>query len=219
MIRFIIIISLLLSTATTIANDDKLKISPTKDEKMKSGVYIPKDIYDAHKELDNMLTIELKQEIKNGNKDDLIQYHFGLGSWMRNNWGLWAGSNLSKWFNSNGINHPDDMSGIIIDTYYHHLRNEPLGLEKKLEYSINYWTIRKKPSKPPCENGKVIFALIHLDKGREHYYHIGKCGDANRYMFYEHGKGWNNTTKRMLKRIEELKDQKGLISAPLIKPN
>jgi hypothetical protein len=219
MIRFLIITSILFLSSATFAEEDKWKINPATDEKAKFGVYIPKDIYDAHKELDKMLTIKLKEEMKNDSEEDLIKHHFGLGRWMRNNWALWAGSDLSKWFNSHGISHPDDMPSIILDSYYHHLRNEPLGLEEKFKYYIRHWKIREKPSKFPCENGKVLFALSHSEKAKEYYYHIAKCSDSEKYIVYEYEKGWSEPTKQMLKRFEELKDDKGLISAPLVKPN
>ena len=42
------------------------------------------------------------------------RYHLGFGMWMRNNWGLWKSSRLSRYFNSLGVYHPDDMTGIIL---------------------------------------------------------------------------------------------------------
>jgi hypothetical protein len=216
--RFAVIVFLLLIPSLSIAGD-KWKISPTKDDEAKFGVYIPKDIYDAHKELDKMLSIELKEEMKSGSEGDLIKYHFGLGRWMRNNWALWAGSNLSEWFNSQGIRHPDDMSGIILDSYFRHLRDEPLGLKEKCQYYIRYWKIREKPSSIPCEKGEVIFALTHSEIEKEYYYHVAQCGLTGKYLVYHHDIGWADPTEQMINRIEELKANEGIVSAPLVKPN
>ncbi len=58
-----------------------------------SGIYIPTDVQDAHNELDRMLSDTVKVQIKNGEPS-----HFGLGTWMRNNWGLWAGGRLKCYF-------------------------------------------------------------------------------------------------------------------------
>ena len=69
----------------------------------------------------------------------MIQYHFSLGMWMRNNWGLWQGSKLSKWFNERGIFHPDDMSAIILDSYWHHLCGLPINFEEQAEVYKQYW--------------------------------------------------------------------------------
>jgi len=50
-----------------------------------------------------------------GFKDENMAYtHFGMGMWIRNNWGLWHGSSLVDYFNQIGIFHPDDMSSIIV---------------------------------------------------------------------------------------------------------
>ena len=48
----------------------------------------------------------------------MIRYHLDLGMWMRNNWGLWGGSRLHKYFRAKGISHPEDMSSVIL-FYYH----------------------------------------------------------------------------------------------------
>ncbi len=69
----------------TYADDGKWKLNPTKDENAPFGVYIPSNINDAHKELDKILSTQLKQEMKKGSESDLSQYHFGLGRWLRNN--------------------------------------------------------------------------------------------------------------------------------------
>lgn len=83
------------------------------------GVYIPKDLGDCFLELDKVLSeVDRKEIIALPEKEDMIQYHMGLGMWMRNTWRLWAGSRLQKYFTDKGIHHPDDMSGVILSYYY-----------------------------------------------------------------------------------------------------
>lgn len=83
------------------------------------GVYIPANLGECFVELDKQLSeIDKKEMTGKLNRDDMIRYHHGLGTWIRNNWGLWGGSRLQKYFTDRGITHPDDMSGIILD-YYH----------------------------------------------------------------------------------------------------
>ena len=74
-----------------------------------------------------------------GTEDDMTQYHMGLGMWMRNNWGLWGGSRLAAWFNAQGINHPDDMSGIILDSFWRYLNGKPIKLDEQVKYYQGYW--------------------------------------------------------------------------------
>jgi hypothetical protein len=84
-----------------------------------NGVYIPKNLGECFIELDKVLTeIDKKEMLALPRRDDMILYHMGLGMWMRNNWGLWGGSRLQKYFTDKGIHHPDEMSSVILFHYY-----------------------------------------------------------------------------------------------------
>lgn len=63
---------------------------------------------------------------------------------MRNNWGLWSGSRLAKYFNEMGIFHPDDMSGIILTSFHRHLNGKDLQLDQQIKYYQEYWEREKK---------------------------------------------------------------------------
>src|SRR2546423_14362300 len=84
---------------------DKGKLTPTPDPNAPFKVYIPKDLEDCFVELEKMLNPNLISEMKQKSEDDMIEYHHSLGMWIRNNWGLWAGSRLSQYFNQLGIRH------------------------------------------------------------------------------------------------------------------
>lgn len=84
-----------------------------------NGIYIPKDLGECFVELDKLLSEVDKKEMQVlPKRDDMIRYHLGLGMWMRNNWGLWSGSRLQKYFNDRGVTHPDEMSSVVL--YYYH---------------------------------------------------------------------------------------------------
>ena len=84
-----------------------------------NGVYMPKDLGESFIELDKTLKeVDSKEMQALPNRDEMIRYHHGLGMWLRNNWGLWGGSRLQKYFTDKGVTHPDDMSGIILWHYY-----------------------------------------------------------------------------------------------------
>jgi len=121
-------------------NEDlSYRINPTRDSGSESGIYIPRDLEDCFSELERMLSSSLIETIKSGNEEDLIDYHLGLGLWIRNNWGLWGDSRLRKYFSSQGIDHPDDMSGIIIDSFWRRLNSLPLNLEQQIEVYKEHW--------------------------------------------------------------------------------
>lgn len=87
------------------------------------GKYIPKDLGEAFLELDKLLPeIDKKEMSALTQRKDMIKYHMGLGLWIRNNWGLWGGSRLQKYFTDKGIDHPDDMSSVIIFYYWEWLQ-------------------------------------------------------------------------------------------------
>lgn len=80
-----------------------------------------------------------RDEYKALSYDDKIQAHFGFGMWMRNNWGLWGGGPLAGYFNEMGIEHPDDMSGIVLASYWLRSNDCPVRLEEQVAYYRAYW--------------------------------------------------------------------------------
>ncbi len=65
--------------------------------------------------------------------------HHTLGRHLRNEWGLWSGSKLQKWFKSKGVWHADDMSGIIITSYWRQHHGLPLRLPEQIKKYQDYW--------------------------------------------------------------------------------
>jgi hypothetical protein len=104
------------------------------------GVYIPKDLEDCLKQIDSFWVDSIKVKVKEWTEDEFgANAHFGFGMWMRNNWQLWGGSRLSKYFNDLGIYHPDDMSGIILDSYHRYLTSKDIKLEEQINFYQDYW--------------------------------------------------------------------------------
>ena len=102
-------------------------------------IYIPKNLDECFVQLEKFLKPEEIKKIKDGTEEDMVLYHFTLGMWMRNNWGLWGDSHLAKWFNTQGITHPDDMSGIIMTSFYRYLNNKPINLKEQIRHYQEYW--------------------------------------------------------------------------------
>lgn len=109
------------------------------------GIYIPKNLTECFKEIDHFLNQSEKDNIKSKTEDEFrAEAHFRLGLWMRNNWALWKGSRLYYFFKTKGISHPDDMSGIILTSYYRKLNNADIKLDTQIEKYQKYWTEQKK---------------------------------------------------------------------------
>lgn len=80
---------------------------------------IPTTLAEAHAELERMLpSKELAEIDAMASEDDMSLYHMGLGMGIRNSWGLWAGGPLAKHMQELGFTHPDDMSGVILETFW-----------------------------------------------------------------------------------------------------
>ncbi len=86
-----------------------------------------------------MLPKKVISEMKRGDEMRMFTYHFTLGLWMRNNWGLWGGSRLKEYMNGLGFVHPDDMSGFILQTFWRYLHGLPLGIENEATKQRMMW--------------------------------------------------------------------------------
>lgn len=93
------------------------------DEEEESDVPVPKTVDEAISTLEKILSDEDREYLlKNG----AISMHDSLGRWIRNEWGLWTGSELKdEMMNMNkGLNHPDDMSNYIIEEFIKYWNNK-----------------------------------------------------------------------------------------------
>ena len=109
------------------------------------GVYIPKNLEDCFEQINSFWNDSIKTQVKIWEESEFTgKVHMGFGMWIRNNWRLWGGSRLSKYFNDLGVYHPDDMSEIILDSYHRHLNNKEINLEEQIKYYQNYWESSKQ---------------------------------------------------------------------------
>ena len=129
---------------------------------MKGILLIPKTLKEVFQQLDGMFPQKEKDFITSNPESEMIQYHHGAGRWIRNNWNLWAKetNDLKDWFTTLGISHPDDMSGIILDSYWRFKNNKPLELEKQAQYYKNYWAKQTTNDDSSWDYTKYARALI-----------------------------------------------------------
>lgn len=92
---------------------------------MKENKNFPATIAEAVNRLLSDLPLETRHQIQKSNEDGLINFHFGLGSGIRNEFGLWNKvSELledCKRESGNPDLHVDDASGIIIKALWERL--------------------------------------------------------------------------------------------------
>lgn len=96
---------------------------------------IPVTLDECYTALDTIFTNDLKEWVICLPASEFgVKMHFGLGLHIRNNWNLWKGGELSSFLASKGIDHPDNMSGIILYLYHRKLRGKQYDIDKFLEY-------------------------------------------------------------------------------------
>lgn len=102
----------------------------------------PTNLYAAMSTLDTILSKGDKEYIDKYSEGIVTaKYHHSLGRWIRNNWGLWSRKGkLYEWFNSQDLVHPDDMSGIIITSYWRIKHQQPIRLNEQIQHYLDYWS-------------------------------------------------------------------------------
>lgn len=86
------------------------------------------------------LTDEEKKTIMDLKEDDLALFHHSLGEEIRVMWSMnEANTPLVNSFKLIGITHPEDMSGIIINSTWRQLHKKPIKLKEQVEHYQNYW--------------------------------------------------------------------------------
>jgi len=114
-----------------------------------NGVYIPIDLDDCIVQLNRLLPDSFKTEIIKMTKDEFTgSVHFGLGMWLRNNWGLWGGSRLEVYLLNFDLIHPDTMSDFILGCYHKSLQGKRINVKQEVKkYHKKYKRLEKEPVK------------------------------------------------------------------------
>ena len=121
-------------------NLDAQRKSKSHRAKKLNTIYIPVDIYESHKELDQKITDDFRIQLKYWKEQEAVnKTKHSLGLVLRHDWQLWNGSRLSKYFNSVGIFNANDMSEIIIKTYHRYLNDKPLLIAELVKEHIQKW--------------------------------------------------------------------------------
>ena len=79
-------------------------------------------VEEAVEALLSQLSSQSKDRLRRGRREDLIDHHFGLGMWIRNNFGLW--NHNRTLLEDTGQEHPDGASMAIIEALWESLQAE-----------------------------------------------------------------------------------------------
>jgi hypothetical protein len=137
--QLIALLLVVLTLSSVLAQEGKRPDPQEGDEK------IPATLAEAHAELERILPPEELAKIDAmKSEDEMIQYHHGLGTSLRNAWGLWRGSPLRDHLKELGFTHPDDMSSVILETFWCKRHGKDFRLKERAEKYAVYWEASRK---------------------------------------------------------------------------
>ncbi|MBM3249319.1 MAG: hypothetical protein FJZ09_00525 [Candidatus Omnitrophica bacterium] len=108
-----------------------------------------------------------------------------------------------------GISHPDDMSGIILDTFWCHLNGKPLKVEERVKDYQEYWEYSAVPKDlvSPVDGAKIDFVMSLPCKqagvSKHCRIHLGISKADGSVWAYQYGKGVFEASEEQKKAVLE----------------
>ena len=206
-----VLVAILFGVASLVAREEgqRTNAAPSKQPTEASAI-VPTTLQEAHRELERQFSREELAKIDAmKSENEMIQYHFGLGMGMRNGWGLWKSSPLAQHMRKLGFAHPDDMSAVILATFWCKRHGKDFRLKERADYNVAYWKAVADP--PPTakdpRDGSLIKWSLSLDAGDDktpRQIHVGKSKKTGQWLVYEYDKGVYVPDEQLQKRITEL---------------
>jgi hypothetical protein len=94
-------------------------------------------------QIDDTLSQKDKETLRNASEQEIGSMHHDFGAAVRNSFHLWEENELTRYFRSIGVDHPDIMSGVLIRGYVAYLNGREANLAAIAQQSI--------PPPPPPE--------------------------------------------------------------------
>jgi hypothetical protein len=169
----------------------------------------PTTLDEAIAYLDTIFVDSVRNAAQNMTDDQFTAtYHFSLGMSMRNNWGLWKGSKLSKYFNTLGIHHPDDMSGIILTSFHRKLQGRDIDLQGQIKKAQLYWRANSVPLPAGYPNGvkKLNFTAMYgypVSDSIPGMIHLAEVPRKKEYWLYDINWGWKQATRQQVDELNQ----------------
>ncbi len=171
----------------------------------------PKTLDEAHLALERELSQEVLRKIDAMESEDgMVKFHFGLGMSLRNKWGLWKGSALALHLRGLGFTHPDDMSTVILETFWCKRHRQPFRLKARAEAFELYWCSQEKPGDDitdPRDGSAIKWASFTLhtetSEGEMYSIHAGQSRETKQWVAHDCIKGVYIPDEALLTRIKK----------------
>ena len=110
-----------------------------------NGIYIPKDLFDAFRQLDKLMDEDAKKMFMSYTDEEVDRKTHGtLGVWLEHKWSMSEGSRLSEYFRKMKVPHYDYMIGIIITSYHRYLHGKDLKMKEQVLYFRDLWNEKQR---------------------------------------------------------------------------
>ena len=127
----------------------------------------PRTLGEAHEVLGKLLAPGLLAEFRGAGESETATYNRTLGIWLRNSWGLWNGGPLRDHLRGLGLRHPDDMSALVLVTYWRLLNGRPMRTEDEVKRLVEADDSRTVRFRPACRCFHI--GVLHRNAdGRSH---------------------------------------------------
>lgn len=178
-----------------------------------NGTYIPMNIEDAISQLDFMLPEDFKVKAREMEENDFrarAHSSFGL-THIRNGWELYNDSRLYWYFRNLGIDYVDDMSGLVVVSYYRHLNNLDIRLEQQIESTLKSrrkYAHEKKENFPEYVKDVDWAGSFEYDNEAKEEQLIAFYRDIdwNVQWMYSSQYGWRKSNNKIAKRLNTSKN-------------
>jgi hypothetical protein len=93
------------------------------------GVYIPKDLNDAHFQLTQMAGAKKMEQFKSLPEERAWRSIMGtVGQWIILKWTLYEGSRIGHYLRELGVAHPEDQAAFLLITWHRQATGTDLGI-------------------------------------------------------------------------------------------
>jgi hypothetical protein len=119
----------------------------------------PNTLEEAFVALDQILTPEARAQFRKTPENKAVtSAHFGLGMYIRNEWFRAGQSKLPGLLQATGARHMDDMSAIVLTSYWRHLNSIPLRANEQVECYTNWWKEQTRQTQETKAKGESSYA-------------------------------------------------------------
>jgi hypothetical protein len=93
---------------------------------------VPTTLDAALNSLDRASSGAVILKMRSGDESVATELHDSLGRWIRNNWQLYDRGQLYHQLAGLGLKYPDDMSDLILTSWWHRMHGRPLRVEEQV---------------------------------------------------------------------------------------